>query len=71
VDNEKEKYYIQIILDGLFKVDEDIKDYVLENLSRCITEILQTDGIISSKSDLNIISEIEVLYSTYKDDIIN
>lgn len=71
MDNEKEKYYIQIILDGLFKVDEDIKDYVLENLSRCITEILQTDGIISSKSDLNIISEIEVLYSTYKDDIIN
>jgi hypothetical protein len=71
VDNKKENYYIQITLDGLFKVDEDQRKIVSERLSKLLSAILITDGIISSKSDINVISEFEVMFSSQSNTDIN
>ncbi len=71
MDNKKENYYIQITLDGLFKVDEDQRKIVSERLSKLLSAILITDGIISSKSDINVISEFEVMFSSQSNTDIN
>lgn len=60
VDNDKEMFYIQITVDGLIKVSEDIRSDLTKKISRLVSELLELEGMISSKSNINVISELEV-----------
>jgi len=68
LNNNKESFYIHFNLDGLIKVSEDVRVETIERLSLLLTELLKTDGIISSKKNLNIISEFEVAASILNND---
>jgi len=61
LDNNNENYYIQITLDGLIKISEQERAETLDRVSRLLKEILQTNGIVSSKANINVISELEVM----------
>jgi hypothetical protein len=61
LDNNNENYYIQITLDGLIKVSEQERAEALDRVSKLLKEILQTNGIVSSKANINVISELEVM----------
>lgn len=61
MDNNNENYYIQITLDGLIKVSEQERAEALDRVSKLLKEILQTNGIVSSKANINVISELEVM----------
>lgn len=61
LDNNKENYFIQITLDGMIKVSEDEKDQSIKEISLLLSKILKRNGMISSKSNINVISELEVL----------
>lgn len=61
MDNNNENYYIQITLDGLIKISEQERAETLDRVSRLLKEILQTNGIVSSKANINVISELEVM----------
>ena len=60
VDNDKEMFYIQITVDGLIKVSEDIRSDLTKKISRLVSELLELEGMISSKSNITVISELEV-----------
>jgi len=61
LDNNNENYYIQITLDGLIKVSEQERAETLDRVSKLLKEILQTTGVVSSKANINVISELEVM----------
>jgi len=71
LDNNKESFYIQFSLDGLVKVPENIKTETIEKISLLLTELLKIDGMISSKENLNIISEFEVAVSILNNEILH
>lgn len=71
MDNNKESFYIQFSLDGLVKVPENIKTETIEKISLLLTELLKIDGMISSKENLNIISEFEVAVSILNNEILH
>jgi hypothetical protein len=60
VDNDKEMFYIQITVDGLIKVSEDVRSDLTKKISRLVSELLELEGMISSKSNITVISELEV-----------
>jgi hypothetical protein len=60
MDNDKEMFYIQITVDGLIKVSEDVRSDLTKKISGLVSELLELEGMISSKSNINIISELEV-----------
>lgn len=64
MDNNKEMFYIQITIDGLIKVPEDIRSDLTKKISGLVSELLELEGMISSKSNINVISELEVSTST-------
>ena len=61
MDNNNENYYIQFTLDGLIKTSEQERAETLDRVSRLLKEILQTNGVVSSKANINVISELEVM----------
>lgn len=63
MDNKEESFYIQFNLDGLTKVSEEKRAETLEKISLLINELLKIDGVVSSKANINIISEFEVAAS--------
>jgi hypothetical protein len=71
LDNTKDSFYIQFNLDGLVKVSEDVRVETLEKISSLISELLKIDGVVSSKGNVNIISELEVVASMFNDDLLN
>lgn len=71
MDNNKESFYIQFTLDGLVRVSEDVRAETLEKISSLISELLKIDGVVSSKGNINIISELEVVSSMFNDDLLN
>lgn len=71
MDNNKESFYIHFSLDGLIKVSEDARVDSTERISSLLNELLKTDGIISSKGNINIISEFEVAASILNNDTLN
>jgi len=71
LDNNNESFYIQFNLDGLVKISEDSRAETLEKISLLMKELLKLDGVVSSKGNINIISELEVASSVFENDTFN
>ena len=71
MDNNNESFYIQFNLDGLVKISEDSRAETLEKISLLMKELLKLDGVVSSKGNINIISELEVASSVFENDTFN
>ncbi len=71
MDNKEESFYIQFNLDGLTKVTEEHRAETLEKISLLINELLKINGVVSSKANINIISEFEVAASIAGNDTFN
>jgi len=71
LDNKEESFYIQFNLDGLTKVTEEHRAETLEKISLLINELLKINGVVSSKANINIISEFEVAASIAGNDTFN
>lgn len=71
MDNNNDSFYIQFNLDGLVKVSEEARVETLEKISLLVSELLKIDGVVSSKGNVNIISELEVVASMFGDDLLN
>jgi len=71
LDNNNESFYIQFSLDGLVKISEDSRAEALEKISLLMKELLKLDGVVSSKGNINIISELEVASSVFENDTFN